>query len=300
MDPTQFDRLTKSLTRAATRRSALAGILAGAVSTFLPLIGEARRQNKKTKRKRRNRRNEPGKALQPEKPPQTCLPGSSCIVEEAASLRNCDLSGSSVLREANCIACSLDGANLLQADASGAKLGAASLNGACLVLANLFGADVDGASFNNAIFCGTIMPDGSINDSGCDRTDECCQTPECPGGICPQWDGCTPLENLCVPIVGRPCCPHAPCSKIIPTKNLSPTACQSNECASDAQCAGWFPRQDVYCEKDPFKCNNWRASCCLRKTCRNNDDCPHSLRCCLGSCCVRGQVCTPTGCYGGV
>jgi hypothetical protein len=113
------------------------------------------------------------------------------------------------------------------------------------------------------------------------------------------FSGCTPIENLCLPPWTRPCCANAPCTKILPTVGLSPATCQSNNCSGDAQCAGWFPNQDVYCEKDTFKCSGFRATCCLPKPCGGDGDCPNSRKCCHGRCCARGQACTPTGCFGG-
>jgi hypothetical protein len=217
-------------------------------------------------------------------------------VEEAANLDGCDLSGSTELREANCTACSLKGANLSRADLTWAKLEAASLDGACLIDADLREADIEGASFDGAIFCRTLMPDGSVNDSGCGRTDACCS--ECPGGACAQWDGCTPLENVCVPL-GRPCCANSQCIKPIPSKFVLWGNCESLSCSSNAQCEARFPFQDVFCETDPFKCpGSLRFSCCLPKSCSANRDCPHSGLCCAGRCCASGQICTPTGCYG--
>jgi uncharacterized protein YjbI with pentapeptide repeats len=43
----------------------------------------------------------------------------------------------------------------------------AVFDGANLKGANLKGAKVDGAKLDAAKFCNTVMPDGSMNDSGC-------------------------------------------------------------------------------------------------------------------------------------
>jgi hypothetical protein len=116
---------------------------------------------------------------------------------------------------------------------------------------------------------------------------------------------CTPLENVCIPNAGRPCCANTKCVKPFPTNKVAiPGSCQSTTCTDDAACAARFPGEDVYCEKDSSKCAGLRGSCCLPKPCDANSGCPHSALCCpflgVGHCCVHGQICTFTGCYGGV
>jgi hypothetical protein len=54
------------------------------------------------------------------------------------------------------------------------------------------------------------------------------------------WNGCTPLENLCVAI-GRECCPNTECVKIFPLAKQSPGTCQSRSCTTTAECAARFP-----------------------------------------------------------
>ena len=61
-----------------------------------------------------------------------------------------------------CVKCDLSGANL-----GGADLSTANLTRATLKLATLTGSDLRGANLTGTIFCGTKMPDESINDSGC-------------------------------------------------------------------------------------------------------------------------------------
>jgi hypothetical protein len=109
---------------------------------------------------------------------------------------------------------------------------------------------------------------------------------------------CTPLENVCVPL-GYPCCANTECVKPIPTTKIPlPGTCQSRSCTSDAECAGRFPGQDVYCEKDSFKCAGLRGSCCLPKPCDRNTPCPLSGLCAYSQCCAPGQEWSLTGCFG--
>lgn len=117
---------------------------------------------------------------------------------------------------------------------------------------------------------------------------------------------CTPLENVCYGALSRECCKNTQCVKPFPTQKVPiPGACQSASCTDDASCISRFPNQDVYCEKDSSKCEGLlRGSCCRPKRCDHNSDCPHSNLCCpflgVGQCCVQGQICTFTGCYGGI
>lgn len=65
-------------------------------------------------------------------------------------------------KNSNLVAAYFRNANLTEADLCGADF-----QGADLREANLQGANIEGTNFNSATFCGTIMPDGSINNSDC-------------------------------------------------------------------------------------------------------------------------------------
>jgi len=85
---------------------------------------------------------------------------------EDANLRRTDLSGAN-LHLANFTNAYLREANLTGADLSDAVLLLSNMKGAVLAGANLKGAKMDGAKLDDAKFCKTVMPDGSLNDSGC-------------------------------------------------------------------------------------------------------------------------------------
>ena len=63
----------------------------------------------------------------------------------------------------NCVQCDLSGADLWGEDLSGADLTEAHH----LYGANLTGADLTDANLIRAIFCGTTMQDGTMDNSGC-------------------------------------------------------------------------------------------------------------------------------------
>jgi hypothetical protein len=283
MDRDRFDAITRVLAAAPARRDVLA-LLAGSPLALLARAETAEARRNKHKKKKRKRKGKP------------CYPGKSCVPGAGRDASGCDFSHSTQFADRNVQGANLRGSSFFEADLSGADFRGASLRDACFLGANLLGARIDGASLRDAVFCQTVMPDGAINDSGCDQATGCCSA--CPGEACVGWKGCTPIENLCVVIVGRPCCPNSDCEKIVQTRELSPTSCQSGPCTSDEECAARFPNQDVFCETDTFKCSGFRSSCCKPKPCSHDDDCAHSGLCCQW-CCAPGQICTPTGCYGG-
>ena len=99
-----------------------------------------------------------------------------------ANLSEADLTGARLyganlwyadLRNTNLTEADLSKANLSDADLTGAQLSGANLSGANLTKANLTKADLEGAhnlntaTLTGTIFCKTIMPDGSLNKSGC-------------------------------------------------------------------------------------------------------------------------------------
>jgi hypothetical protein len=180
MDPATFDRLTRMVSDGASRR----GVIAGAVALLLtPLVPGAAGQAKRGRggRRRRGKTRRPGTA-----PSQAgCFGGSPCQVGPRANLARCDLSGLDALRGANCAHCNLEGANLAGADARGAILRSANLGGACLTDADLAGAKLASANLRGAVLCRTTMPNGTVDNSGCDTPTSCCQTCNVPiGGDC--------------------------------------------------------------------------------------------------------------------
>ena len=80
------------------------------------------------------------------------------------------------LTNANLSDANFSGANLAAANLYDANLSGAGLIGANLTDANLTYANLTDANLTGAVFCGTTMPDGSINSSSCGG-----------GGVAPGW-----------------------------------------------------------------------------------------------------------------
>jgi uncharacterized protein YjbI with pentapeptide repeats len=81
-----------------------------------------------------------------------------------ANLNNANLTGA-LLKGADLSGANLQGANLTDADLSGAALAGANLHRANLTDADLSGADVSGANLNGARFSNTTCPDGTNSDA---------------------------------------------------------------------------------------------------------------------------------------
>jgi hypothetical protein len=119
-----------------------------------------------------------------------------------------------------------------------------------------------GSSVNlgGAIFCRTLMPDGSIEDRDCGKGTACCPTPP---PICPPGEACGPEDCIHEPptpcsVFGTPCCPGLHC---VPSL-VSPffTTCEA-PCSSDQQCVDVLGA-GARCLVDLFFCP-YIGPCCV-------------------------------------
>lgn len=301
MDEARVDAIAKLIAARGSRRCALA-LLAGSALLHLD-PAESLAKNDRTRKRRRRKRRRQGNAGTI---PASCYPGPSCLIGPGSDLEGCDFTGSTAFQQRDLRGAKLTNVNLTRVDARLADFQGADLGGACIVEANLLGAALDGSDLRNAIFCNTIMPDGTINMSGCEAATACC--PTCSGDDCvlPGARGatCAPVGNICSVPFGDPCCPNSECTRPVPSKYFFLTMCMSNICSTTAQCAAWFPNQDVTCEKRGLiDCPQLADKCCKKKVCDADSDCPIGHNCCKlgffegsGECCAPGQVCRVTGC----
>jgi hypothetical protein len=202
-----------------------------------------------------------------------CYPrGTACTPGKGTNASGCDFAGSIALfqgdfRGANLSKSNFTGAQLAQADFRGANL-----SGACLVGANLSDAKL-GSSVNRdkAIFCGTLMPDGSRNDRDCEHGTACCPT-GCEEGGC--GGECVTFGRLCSILSPLRCCGDTYCTPaIIP----GVTSCQF-KCLSNLHCELTFPHLDLTCVESAGVCPFFRR-CCRPKPCTTDADCPRTGRC---------------------
>ena len=148
----------------------------------------------------------------------------------------------------------LQGARFRQANLTGSTWG-----GACLFDADFTGADLgEATTFNDARFCGTVMPDGSVNDRDCERGTACCQRRL--GG-----DSCQSVAD----------CLTFPCYA---------TSCTNGQCELTQVVTGPSP-------------NDLCSFCCENSCCQGNaNQCNPGGLCCAPNCAER--VCGPDGCGG--
>jgi hypothetical protein len=187
MDDHVFDRLTRMVSTSGSRRAAIGALLAATLLFSLPDASAKRRNHRKEKN---------GKAKAQAEP---CWRAGACILKKGANVSQCNLAGYTAPPSLNCTGCNISRANLSRANLSGVNFTRANLSGSCLVDANFTGAIfANNTNLYNALFCRTKMPDGSVNNSGCDSETACCSTAPCVPTTCEaQGVACGPIPDGC-------------------------------------------------------------------------------------------------------
>ena len=252
MDGSRFDRLTRTL---SSRRTAVGGLLAG---LLLPLDAAARKKGKDKQRKRKGRDKQRAQAQL-----ELCWRAGACIAKKGANVSQCNLEGYSPNTTLNCTGCNASRANLRGAQLQGANFTKANLSGACLVDANFTGATfANNTNLSNAIFCRTIMPDGTPNNSGCGS--------------------------------GTPCCPTCDAAHLCPSGCCDTAAGACGACTGGATCGGGNPGIPGFCG-----CTGSSCGCPAgQKSC--NDACIPATGCCQDSECNDNNLCTTDACVNNV
>jgi hypothetical protein len=223
MDRLQFDALARLVSRKRSRRAALGAFVGALLLGQEPVatVSKAKRQNRSGVQAAAN----------------PCYPGARCAPGKGANNAGCDFSGSSAFAGRDVRGSNLSNANFTGADLRGADFRGANLGGSCFIGADLSGAKL-GASVNQhqAVFCNTVMPDGTIDDSGCDRGTPCC--PACSdAGSCPTGQSCCGgrcLLGECPPPGASPCQRVSDCQ---PFNNcVRPVSCVKNVCFFEPWC----------------------------------------------------------------
>lgn len=320
MDPTRFDRLSRALAAHGPRRGLLALLaalpVAGALLSGgrLPLVVTARGAHPQLK-KDKGKGNDQHKGKGKEKAKkgkgngngkdqqrttaqaEVCWRAGACSPKKGSNVSQCNLAGYTAPASLDCTRCNISRANLRAANLSGANLTAANLSGACLVDANLTDAIIaNNTNLYGAIFCRTIVPDGSVNNSGCSSGTPCCPTCDagqpCASGCCNTAAGACgacPSGSTCGG--GNPGAPGI-------------CGCTSSTCPTGANC-GTIPNVcggTVSCGSCPFPgqpcTNNVCGTCvpsCTGKACGAANDCGGICTACSPTCltgsCPSGQGC---------
>ncbi|MFN8590360.1 MAG: pentapeptide repeat-containing protein [Thermomicrobiales bacterium] len=219
MDRGRFGALIRQVSARQSRRATLATLLGGIV------LGQVR--DAAGARKPRAPRAEAT---------SVCYPRTRCVPGKGKNTSGCDYAGSTLFRNLDVRGANLSLGSFAGADMTGVDLRGANVSGSCFVEASLRNARFD-ASVNTrkAIFCGTVMPDGSINNRDCGRSTTCCPIfPDSPGSESEGGGGhdvtCLPSGTGCKPKhlapTQPPCCPEATCSRIQPDGQLGLSACR--------------------------------------------------------------------------
>lgn len=273
MDHETFDRMTRLLGAAGTRRTALGALLGAALTGA---AGDAI-----ARRKRRGRG--PNRAAA-QAAANCANPGPGRNLSGCSFLGQ-DLRGR-VLRGGN-----LSGADFTDADLCGADLRSTNLQrtdfmGTNLTRADLRGTNLSTANLAGAVLCQSRLANGKFDNSGCPPDGEvCCSDAQCPPGeVCHRGScldsGCIKVTQICE--LGDTCCTGATCTELF---DLG--LCVLN-CRDDVDC----PNANLECRANDFVCPGLDRKCCQRKDCDGNADCPSGL-CCLTTCCQANEVCQP-------
>jgi hypothetical protein len=301
MDRDRFDAFTRLFASRGSRRAALGALLgAGLLASGLEAVarkgkgngngkGRQGKDNGKGKGKaRRQSKSRRGASRTTVEAAAVCCSRDDCAPGPRQDLGGCCFQGRG-LSGANFGGANLKRVSFAGATLIGANLGGANLEGACLVDADLTDATLGKTNRKGAVFCRTIMPDGSPNDSGCGKGTPCCPTCNaqhpcapgraCCGGRCIPGDCCVNGEQstcaageiCCVNrCLAGDCCQTADCA----TEVCQRKTCQANRCVYTPVSGGagpGCPSPRVCCEDD-----RGDLVCCPAET---------------GGCDERGQCC---------
>jgi hypothetical protein len=299
MDPTRFDALVRSLGTVASRRRTVAHLLTGLVAPlFLGLAAEADGKNGKGKRKNDGKdrgRARQGKGrgknrkdrIRSEQLPANCCSSGDCAPGKGKNLAKCCYDGQD-FAGANFEGSNLGSANFAGANASNASFGGANLGKACLVDAILTGATINNSTnLGGVIFCRTVMPDDSVNNSGCNQATRCCQT-------------CIEEGEGCGPNIGGACCDglsciNGQCAEPPTTTSTTTTSTTTSTPSTTTSTTSTTTTTTGPCPPGQIDC----GAGCVVGNCCTADTCP-SCECivplCCDNVCACGECCTNTEC----
>jgi hypothetical protein len=300
VDDGRFDDMARHL---SSRRTALGGLLVG---LLIPLEAASRKKGRARQNKGKGKRKGAGKDQHHAvAQADSCWRAGACIPKKGANVSQCNLAGYAPPATLDCTGCNVSRANLRGASLRGAKFPKANLSGSCLVDADLTGATfANNTNLANAIFCRTTMPDGNVNDSGCNAGTPCCPTCDaahlcssgccntaagacgacpngwtCGGGGTPGVCGCT--AATCGSL-GKQCgsWPDG-CGGTLSCGNCPSGATQTCNAGACATCSATCPAECFMClqlvDGSSLCADNFGLACV---NCRSNADCPANVPVC--------------------
>jgi hypothetical protein len=325
MDRERFDALTRLFSSSQTRRTAVFGLLGAPIAGAL--LGHDADVEAKNKGKGKARKQK----VKAQAVPAKCFIQGCTLTK--SNLSKCDFGGTSTLSGKNLTGYNLSNINLEDADASGANFTGVNFAKSCLVDADLSGATINGTTnFSQTIRCRTTMPNGTVDNTGCNKGTTCCPTcieegETCGAGIGGSCcDGTSCVNGVCV---CGPCteveCQTATCEvvggvavcnyDVVPDGDQGPLcdgadeiccsgSCVTGVCCTDDQCPGnrnpdcvgnqcICAAEGGPCPAGQRCCNNAPAGCANLQT--DNDHCGNCATAC-GTCevCSGGQCVNST------
>ncbi len=174
MDRNQFDTLARLVWTKQSRRAALATVFG---ASLVSANGGAAKRGRGARRV----------AAQAA---DRCYPGKNCTPGKGKNTSRCDFAFSTEFRNLDVRGANLSKSSFAGTNLRGADFRGANLSSGCFASADLTGAKL-GASVNlhRAVFCNTTMPDGTIDNSGCEGETPCChrRVQNCPDSSFTCW-----------------------------------------------------------------------------------------------------------------
>jgi len=205
MDRERFDAITRVFAASQSRRSAVGALVTASLvaALFGRDVGEAAADRGKGKGKGKARSQSKGKGKDKKRKVKGQAVPANCFIQgctlTTSNLTKCDFGGTSTLKDKKLNGYNLSNINLEDADASGANFTGVNFAKSCLVDANLTGAIINNTTnFSQTIRCRTKLPNGTIDNSGCNKGTTCCPT-------------CIELGDACGAGIGGACCGGTSC-----------------------------------------------------------------------------------------
>jgi hypothetical protein len=310
MDRDQFDRLSRLIAAAGTRRDALRLVVAGALAG-LAGHGSFTEARKRGKARRRQRRRSQVRTEQAQLCTHLCVDCSGKPIRPGANLSGCDFNDEPFPDRLDLRSTNLTNACFAQAELRAARFNGAAAGGVCFADSDLTGANFRGTNVGGAVFCGADLTGADFRGSNVTDAQLACATVGCntikPNGksAAPCASGLTCCGGPCVDTNTTPrhcgSCGHAclPCQ-----------TCQNGQCVpvpNNAVSCNGFALQtegDTRCTTIPNRgvCIDGACSCGFarynetRNICEcdeaNTQDCAANPPPDPNQCCRVAKVCT--------
>ena len=175
MDRDQFDRLSRLVAAASTRRDAVRLLVAGAAAGF---AAEASIAGAK-KRRKGGRKRDRVRGQQAQFCTNLCVDCSSKPIRPGANLSRCDYDNETFLDGLNLATANVSGACFAGSELRAASFNSANVSGACFADADLAGASFRSANVSKTVFCGADLTGADFRGTRVTAAQLACATVGC-------------------------------------------------------------------------------------------------------------------------